>query len=209
MLIFLQVRPRQRSIFRKVLGSRGKFSPHPLSPSPPHCVQRSLSPAPLRLSSTTPLTSSDDILIGISYLPHMELGDSQEKPSPTRSQNSPSNIGLSTAGTAPGLPPTPRALQQPEVSKQVRATGNTNFLAQSSPPGNPQPPSSVQKTSDLGNLNPSANPLLYPTKPSEVQVQLTQPITLQQVLALARRNNRDLQLQPSPWNAVSSLCEKP
>jgi OMF family outer membrane factor len=41
-------------------------------------------------------------------------------------------------------------------------------------------------------LNPSANPLLFPTEAEEVQVQTTQPITLQQALELAQRNNRDL-----------------
>ncbi|MBD1805752.1 TolC family protein [Microcoleus sp. FACHB-SPT15] len=41
-------------------------------------------------------------------------------------------------------------------------------------------------------LNPSANPLLFPTEAEEVQVQITQPITLQQALELAQRNNRDL-----------------
>jgi OMF family outer membrane factor len=43
------------------------------------------------------------------------------------------------------------------------------------------------------NLNPSANPLELPTQPTEVQVQQVQPITLQQALDLARRNNRSLQ----------------
>ena len=44
------------------------------------------------------------------------------------------------------------------------------------------------------NLNPSPNPLQYPTKPEEVTLQGNQPITLAQALELARRNNRDLQV---------------
>jgi len=44
------------------------------------------------------------------------------------------------------------------------------------------------------NLNPSANPLQFPTKPEEVQIQRTVPITLAQALELARRNNRNLQV---------------
>ena len=42
-------------------------------------------------------------------------------------------------------------------------------------------------------LNPNPNPLQFPTKPAEVRIQGTQPVTLDQVLELARRNNRDLQ----------------
>lgn len=43
-------------------------------------------------------------------------------------------------------------------------------------------------------LNPSGNPLQFPTRPEEVQIQGTQPITLQQAFELARRNNRQLQV---------------
>ncbi|NEO85835.1 MAG: TolC family protein [Spirulina sp. SIO3F2] len=42
-------------------------------------------------------------------------------------------------------------------------------------------------------LNPSGNPLLFPTEADEVAIDITQPITLEQALALARRNNQDLQ----------------
>ncbi len=44
------------------------------------------------------------------------------------------------------------------------------------------------------NLIPSANPLLFPTKPEEVTLDGNQPITLAQSLELAKRNNRDLQV---------------
>ncbi|MBN8562793.1 MAG: TolC family protein, partial [Leptolyngbya sp. UWPOB_LEPTO1] len=43
-------------------------------------------------------------------------------------------------------------------------------------------------------LTPSSNRLLFPTKPGEVQVRSVQPITLQQALDLAERNNRDLEI---------------
>ncbi|MBE9130079.1 MULTISPECIES: TolC family protein [unclassified Coleofasciculus] len=42
-------------------------------------------------------------------------------------------------------------------------------------------------------LNPSANPLLFPTRPEDVEIQTIQPITLEQAIELARRNNRELQ----------------
>ena len=43
-------------------------------------------------------------------------------------------------------------------------------------------------------LNPSPNPLQFPTKPQEVRIRGTVPISLAQALELARRNNRDLQV---------------
>jgi outer membrane protein TolC len=43
-----------------------------------------------------------------------------------------------------------------------------------------------------GYVNPKAKALLYPTKPEEVKLLGVQPITLQQALNLAEKNNRDL-----------------
>jgi len=43
-------------------------------------------------------------------------------------------------------------------------------------------------------LYPDPNPLSFPTKPDEVRLRGIQPITLQQALELAERNNRDLQV---------------
>ncbi len=55
----------------------------------------------------------------------------------------------------------------------------------------PVPSGSVQIPE---NLIPNSNPLQFPTKPKEVQLQGNQPITLTQALELARRNNHDLQV---------------
>lgn len=44
------------------------------------------------------------------------------------------------------------------------------------------------------SLNPNPDSLQLPTTPAEVQLQPTQPITLQQATDLAQRNNRDLQV---------------
>lgn len=43
-------------------------------------------------------------------------------------------------------------------------------------------------------LNPSPNPLQFPTTPDEVRIVGNQPVTLAQALDLARRNNRQLQV---------------
>jgi outer membrane protein TolC len=44
------------------------------------------------------------------------------------------------------------------------------------------------------NLIPSSNPLYFPTLPEQVEIDLTQPITLEQALEIARQNNQDLQV---------------
>ncbi|MDX2097237.1 MAG: TolC family protein [Leptolyngbyaceae cyanobacterium bins.59] len=65
-----------------------------------------------------------------------------------------------------------------------------------SPPTNTIPPGSERRTTNPApaKLIPDPNPLLFPTKPEEVQIVGTQPITLQQALELSRRNNRSLQV---------------
>lgn len=62
---------------------------------------------------------------------------------------------------------------------------------------NPQPqtgPSYTAPATTPEYLNPNPNLLQFPTTPSEVEITGTQPITLQQAIELARRNNRDLQV---------------
>jgi OMF family outer membrane factor len=58
----------------------------------------------------------------------------------------------------------------------------------------PVTPASTQSVQIPDYLNQNPNPLQFPTKPEEVRLQGTQPITLAQALELARRNNRDLQV---------------
>jgi outer membrane protein TolC len=56
-------------------------------------------------------------------------------------------------------------------------------------------PETTQETTQSSNsLDPSPNPLLFPTKDEEVKIQGNQPLTLEQALELARRNNNDLQV---------------
>ena len=47
--------------------------------------------------------------------------------------------------------------------------------------------------SDLEPLNPSGNPLSFPTQPEEVEVDTQKPITLEQAIELSLKNNRDIQ----------------
>ncbi|BAY83135.1 outer membrane efflux protein [Calothrix parasitica NIES-267] len=71
-----------------------------------------------------------------------------------------------------------------------------NRLAQSISPAPVQPvrPGSSSPAPIAPSLDPSANPLQYPTKPSEVRVEQNQPLTLEQALEFARRNNQELQV---------------
>ena len=78
-------------------------------------------------------------------------------------------------------------------SPVVGATQLTQ-LAQNTPVvGTTQLTQVAQNTPAPEFLNPSPNPLLFPTQSQEVQVQTLQPITLQQAIELAQRNNRPLQ----------------
>ncbi|GAX40445.1 outer membrane efflux protein [Tolypothrix sp. NIES-4075] len=62
------------------------------------------------------------------------------------------------------------------------------------PTPTPVTPTSTPEVQIPDYLNQNPNPLQFPTKPEEVRLQGTQPITLAQALELARRNNRDLQV---------------
>lgn len=46
--------------------------------------------------------------------------------------------------------------------------------------------------SDLEQLDPDANPLLFPTQPSEVEIDTLQSITIEQAIELALKNNKDI-----------------
>jgi outer membrane protein TolC len=112
-----------------------------------------------------------------------------------KSQTAPRTYLLFASNTCP---------QQNTAGKRVAQNSNP------SAPGtiNPVPPGSVQTPVVPGTvnpvspgsvqipetLNPSPNPLQYPTKPEEVTLERNEPITLAQALELARRNNRDLQV---------------
>ncbi|MEH1937328.1 MAG: TolC family protein [Nostoc sp.] len=65
-------------------------------------------------------------------------------------------------------------------------------LAGAATPPEPQNSSSSVQVPDY--LNPNPNPLQFPTKPEEVRIQKTVPISLAQALELVQRNNHDLQV---------------
>ncbi|MBD2278416.1 TolC family protein [Aphanizomenon flos-aquae] len=96
---------------------------------------------------------------------------------------------------------------QPKSQAALLLTANTclpqnnSLIAQTTVPTTTEPstpPTAPSQPVDFPNvpkeLNPSPNPLLYPTQAEEVKVQETQPISLSQALELAKRNNNDLQV---------------
>ena len=56
--------------------------------------------------------------------------------------------------------------------------------------------SQAQQTelTEVESLGPNSNPLTFPTKPEEVEPNVAEPITLEQAIELALRNNQDLQV---------------
>lgn len=102
-----------------------------------------------------------------------KLGQSSQTPSDDRPASSP-------------LPPdTSEPLPSPSPSKpDTQEPGEA--------PAEPAPaPTSPEPAPE--DLNPNSNPLQFPTKPEEVRIQRTQPISLEQAIELAQRNNRQLE----------------
>jgi len=90
--------------------------------------------------------------------------------------------------------------QQNATRNQVAQAGSSTPAPTTPAPTTPAPttpaptgsvPAGSVPTPDYLNANP--NSLQFPTKPEEVRIQGTQPISLAQALELARRNNLDLQ----------------
>lgn len=74
-----------------------------------------------------------------------------------------------------------------QASRSSTSTLSDNLLAATAP-------SDRQGQLAPEFLNPNPNPLAVPTRPEQVQIRVTQPITLQQAFDVARRNNQALQV---------------
>lgn len=84
-------------------------------------------------------------------------------------------------------PRSPQPIQPANSSPTLPITPTT---APTAPADNNQPVRPVPR----GYLNPDPNPLRFPTRPNEVKIQGTQPITLQEAIELAERNTPSLQV---------------
>lgn len=105
---------------------------------------------------------------------------SQEETLPSVSPGTPSPTEPAPAEAEPEITPVPG----PSPRQQTAPPRPT--------PPTPGTPETVPET--LERLNPTLERLELPNRPEDVQVEFTQPITLQQALDLAARNNRELQV---------------
>lgn len=97
-----------------------------------------------------------------------------------------------TADTAPGLEPgeQPLPLNTEEINRLSGGSQpNSGVL-----PFESQPVDQTQSAPPPDYLNPDPNPLLTPTRPEEVQIVGTQPLSLENAVDLAYKNNEDLQI---------------
>lgn len=74
----------------------------------------------------------------------------------------------------------------PQSVKPMQISQATNSQPQISTP-------SEEPIRDVHQLNPNSNPLSFPTQVEEVEVDEQQPISLQQAIELALKNNREIQ----------------
>jgi outer membrane protein TolC len=102
----------------------------------------------------------------------------EDKPS---SEEQPPVEDKPSSGEQPPVEDKPSSGEQPPVEDK--------------PSSGEQPPVEDKPSSTLPeNINPSPNPLLFPTQVDEVKASNVQAITLQQAIDLARKNNKDLEL---------------
>ncbi len=161
---------------------------HPLESSP---VTFESQAEPSFKSTTRPPQSKSVALFNTlrhskSTLPSKPIIQAQESAQASPS-STPTNNPFDTNNTtfpAPTTPSTspftaPDPLQQQNQAPAFPANGGDTRLL----PANPAP----------NELNSSGNPLIFPTKPQEVDTTIRQAVTLNQAIELALRNNKDLQ----------------
>jgi len=112
----------------------------------------------------------------------------QTSPEPDASPKPPAPPATETP--APVVVPTKPLTPAPSESAPLPSSGQENPA-----PSAPAAPRSRAGNANAApeNLNPSPNPLNFPTEPEEVTVSESQAITLQQAIELAVRNNPALQ----------------
>ncbi|MDJ0583341.1 TolC family protein [Crocosphaera sp.] len=97
-----------------------------------------------------------------------------------------------------------KQMQESSVSSQntkniSTATGKRNnsppnVLSQSGTSETPEKNSEpILQQLPPNNLNPNGNPLLRPSQPEDVEIDINEPLTLNEVIALALQNNREIQ----------------
>jgi OMF family outer membrane factor len=150
------------------------------------------------VSSTSQIPAKTDI--ANSAKPSRFTNSNQPTPNP----NSPSSTRNSDHPSSGAALRSPRLAEQLNQIAQVNPTStdsqpnSSTTLPTVIPATTPAVPAGNNNQSvrpvPRGYLNPDPNPLRFPTRPSEVQIQGTQPITLQEAIELAERNTPSLQV---------------
>ena len=112
-----------------------------------------------------------------------------QQTTPPTTEESPQQTTPPTTEESPQQTTPPTTEENPQQTTPPPTEG----IPQQTTPQTTQPP--VDPNAPPPDyLNPNPNPLVFPSKSGEVRIRGTQPITLEQALDLARRNNRDLQV---------------
>lgn len=130
----------------------------------------------------------------------IDMSISQTVPSSTQLASSPAENSQSQADSLSSSQYLPTVAEPMDANNPVPTDRSSD-----APPASPTPISPINPSSADTDLRPQANevpryldpnpnPLQLPTKPEEVRIQGTQPITLEQAFDLAQRNNRQLQV---------------
>lgn len=98
---------------------------------------------------------------------------------------SPVSFSASVLPKSVGIDKNQGKYSQPSV-KPMQLSQSTSSQPQIAEP-------SQEPIPDAQELNPNANPLSFPTQPEEVEVDEQQPISLEQAIELAVKNNREIQ----------------
>jgi outer membrane protein TolC len=121
----------------------------------------------------------------------------------------PEKLDTRTAQTPKPAPPTKPSTPTPSTPLPPAGQPSTAHPTPS-PIENPKPsaPTPGRTAPAPAYLNPSPNPLQFPTRPEEVRLQGTQPITLAQAVELSERNNRDLQVAQLQLESTQSALRE-
>lgn len=156
-----------------------------------HCSLEA-NPKPLALNTEAggkPKTDSTAAATTQEHQPVMASVEPISKSSPTSEKSQSNQTPIQTGNFK--LPS--QAILEPN-----RLSANSQALKPTQSPDSPKiaqsaPSDKNPSTPAPEYLNPSANPLLFPTRSEEVQIKRREVITLEQAIELGRRNNRDLE----------------
>lgn len=173
--------PKESS--QAVTPDAAKLPANSAEQKPPSRADSALSPQPSIQPEANPSATDKPTPTSVTHsVPTPEAAKQASDPVTQSAQNS-------STTTEPSLEvnPAPVTPLAPTFTSPAPAIPTTEPLIPTQPIGPAKPGAAPDY------LNPSPNPLSLPTKPEEVKLRGIQPITLQQALELAKRNNPGLQ----------------